>query len=416
MTSPAEEAPAVLRGIRILEVADYTFVPSASALLTQWGADVIKVEHVERGDAMRGLASTGAMKTGTDSVNVMFEHSNHGKRSIGLDLATERGHDILLRLAEQCDVFLTNKLAPVRSRLRIDVEDLRAVAPSIIYARGTGAGIHGPGADEGGYDWLSFWSRPGAAMGAKLREVEQIPMMPAPAYGDSISGMFLAGGVIGALFHRQRTGEALVVDVSLLGAGVWSMGGAIALSAVLGDPWLQFPHGYAHVKNPIAALSYQTSDGRWISLSCLQGFKYWPAMCEVIDRPDLVVDDRFATAAALTENAPVAAAILAEEFRTRPLDEWQKRFVGFPGQWSLVQDSKQVLSDPDLEANRLLAEVSAADGSPFKLATIPVQLNGLPGVVHRAPDFNEHGDEILRELLGIEGDELIDLKVQHVVA
>jgi crotonobetainyl-CoA:carnitine CoA-transferase CaiB-like acyl-CoA transferase len=194
------------------------------------------------------------------------------------------------------------------------------------------------------------------------------------------------------------------------------MGGAIALSALLDVPWLQFPHGYAHVKNPIAALSYQTADGRWISLSCLQGFKYWPAMCAVVDRPELIEDERFATAAALTDNAPAAAEILAQEFRSRTLEEWQQRLVGFPGQWSLVQDSMQVLTDPDLEANGLLAEVPAVDGTRFKLATIPVQLNGRPGNVERAPDFNEHGDEILRELLGMNDDELIELKLQQVVA
>src|ERR1700760_2347093 len=112
---------AVLQGVRILEVAEQTFVPSASAILADWGAEVIKVEHVERGDAMRGLASSGVLDLGSD-VHILFEHSNRGKKSIGLDLNSEEGRDILLKLSQKCDVFLTNKLGRVRRKLKIDLE------------------------------------------------------------------------------------------------------------------------------------------------------------------------------------------------------------------------------------------------------------------------------------------------------
>src|SRR4051794_37052588 len=137
---------AVMEGVRILEVAEHTFVPAASALLADWGAEVIKIEHVERGDAMRGLMSTGVGVMGTQ-VHVLLEHSNRGKQSLGLDLTSDEGLEILYQLAATCDVFLTNKLPSVRTKLKIDIDDIRAHNPSIIYVRGTGQGVRGPGAD-----------------------------------------------------------------------------------------------------------------------------------------------------------------------------------------------------------------------------------------------------------------------------
>src|SRR3954468_20076044 len=136
----------ILEGVRILEVAEHTFVPAASALLADWGADVIKIEHVERGDAMRGLASTGVAHVPTD-VHALLEHSNRGKRSLGLDLTSDDGLDILYKLAATSDVFLTNKLPGVLKKLRIEVDDIRGANPNIIYVRGTGQGSRGPDAD-----------------------------------------------------------------------------------------------------------------------------------------------------------------------------------------------------------------------------------------------------------------------------
>jgi crotonobetainyl-CoA:carnitine CoA-transferase CaiB-like acyl-CoA transferase len=226
---------AVMQGVRILEVAEHTFVPAASALLADLGAEVVKIEHAERGDAMRGLASSGTVSFG-GGVHVLLEHSNRGKQSLGLDLTTPEGLDVLYKLAGTCDVFLTNKLPSIRTKLKIDVEDLRAHNPALIYVRGHGQGDKGPEADRGSYDMLSYWCRAGVAMGAK--QYDNVPPPPAPAFGDSIGAMAIAGAIMGALFHRERTGEATEVDVSLLGTGLWSMGAAIALSLQLETPWL----------------------------------------------------------------------------------------------------------------------------------------------------------------------------------
>ena len=227
---------AVMQGVRILEVAEHTFVPAASALLADWGAEVIKIEHVERGDAMRGLASTGVVSLPND-VHVLLEHSNRGKKSLGLDLTSDDGLEVLHQLIATSDVFLTNKLPSVRTKLRIDLDDVRAHNPSIIYVRGTGQGERGPDADKGSYDSLAYWCRAGIAMGVGAPEDEHVPPPPAPAFGDSIGAMTIAGGIMGALFHRERTGEATEVDVSLLGVGLWSMGAALALSLQHDVPW-----------------------------------------------------------------------------------------------------------------------------------------------------------------------------------
>jgi crotonobetainyl-CoA:carnitine CoA-transferase CaiB-like acyl-CoA transferase len=170
----------VMEGVRILEVAEQTFVPAASALLADWGAEVVKIEHVERGDAMRGLAASGVIELPAD-VHPLFEHSNRGKQSLGLDLTAPDGLDILYRLASTADVFLTNKLSAVRKKLHIDLDDIRAHNPNIIYVRGTGQGERGPDANKGSYDALAFWAGLGSLWGASGPSTISCLCSPAPA-------------------------------------------------------------------------------------------------------------------------------------------------------------------------------------------------------------------------------------------
>jgi crotonobetainyl-CoA:carnitine CoA-transferase CaiB-like acyl-CoA transferase len=403
---------AVMEGVRILEVADHTFVPAASALLADWGAEVIKIEHHERGDAMRGLASSGLALLGTD-VHVLLEHSNRGKKSLGLDLASDDGIDILNRLAATCDVFLTNKTQSVRRKLRIDVDDLRPHNPSIIYVRGSGQGELGPDADRGSYDVLSYWHRAGTAIGTMPADAEFVPPPPAPAFGDSIGAMTIAGGIMGALFHRERTGEATTVDVSLLGTGMWSMGAAIALSLQLDMPWRPPPGGMS-TGNPLVA-SYRAKDDRFVSLSCLQAGRYWAEFCELMDRPQLATDERFADADGLRENAAEATELVREAIAERTADEWRERLADFTGQWTIVQDTLEAASDPQSSANGYIVECETAEGTPFKLAGAPVQFGDDLPSTRRAPQFNEHDEEILGGI-GLDMDAIVDLKVRGVVA
>lgn len=405
---------AIMQGVRILEVADHTFVPAASALLADWGAEVIKIEHVERGDAMRGLASSGLAVIGQGGVHVLLEHSNRGKKSLALDLAAPEGLDILHRLVATSDVFLTNKLPRVRARLAIEVEQLRAHNPRLVYVRGTGHGERGPDADRGSYDSLAYWCRAGIALGLKYPDDEHVPPPPGPAFGDSIGAMTIAGGIMGALFHRERTGEATTVDVSLLGTGIWSQGAALALSLQLERPWAPFGGRGGPTGNPLVA-TYRTRDGRYLALCCLQPAKYWPGACEAIGRPELARDERFAEPAALLKNGAAAAQLLAAAFAERTAAEWRERLAHFAGQWTIVQDTLEVAADPQTVANGYVAECRTANGTPFRLATAPVQYDGEPAAPQRAPEFNEHGDEIL-QALGLDWDAILALKARGVVA
>ncbi|CAO5188421.1 Crotonobetainyl-CoA:carnitine CoA-transferase CaiB [Frankia sp. AiPs1] len=402
---------AVMKGVRILEVAEHTFVPAASALLADWGAEVIKIEHVERGDAMRGLASTGTALVG-GPVHVLLEHSNRHKKSLALDLKSEEGVDIVYRLAATSDVFLTNKLPSVRAKLKIDVEHIRAHNPNIIYARGTGQGERGADADRGSYDFLSFWARAGIGHALTHDDTESMTLPPGPGFGDSIGGLTIAGGIMGALFHRERTGEATVLDVSLLGVGMWAQGQAIALSQQHGFAMRQPPAG--RTSNPLVGV-YTTSDSRSLVFSCLQAMRYWPEFCQIIDRPDLVSDPRFADHASISANAGAAYEELSATLGARPLAEWRERLAAFSGQWAVGQSTLEVAQDPQALDNGYIQDVVSANGTEFTLVGAPVQYDETPAAAGRAPELNEHGDEVLQSL-GLDWDAILDLKIKGVVA
>jgi len=401
----------VMQGVRILEVAEHTFVPAASALMAEWGAEVIKIEHASRGDAMRGLASSGTVSFG-GGVHVLLEHSNRGKKSLGLDLSTEEGLDVLYKIAATCDVFLTNKLPSVQKKLKVELEDIRRANPDIIYVLGTGQGAKGPDADKGSYDSLAYWARAGVAAGSTPVDADKVVDPPAPGFGDSIGAMTIAGGIMGALFHRERTGEPTEVDVSLLGTGMWSMGAAAALSMQLGQGWRGRPAG-SPTSNPLTGI-YETADGRHVSLTCLQAAKYWPEACEVMGLPDLATDERFADTPSITENAGAGADLLRARFAELTLEEWRAALENFSGQWAVVQDCLEATADAQSVANGYVAEYETAEGTPFKLVSPPVHFGGEPPTPRRAPEFNEHGDEILLGL-GMEYDDIIELKIAGVV-
>ena len=402
----------VMKGVRILEVAEHTFVPAASAVLADWGADVIKIEHAVRGDAMRGLGRTGVVDL-SKGVHVLHEHSNRGKRSLGLDLQRPEGRDVLYALARTCDVFLTNKLPGTLARLRLDVADLRAHNPKIIYVRGTSFGARGAERDRGGYDMTGFWCRGGSAAAVTPPGLPGVLPQPAPAYGDSMGGMTIAGGIAAALFKRERTGEPSVVDVSLLAMGAWAMSAAIALSLQTKRPW-SMPPGGAGSFNPLVG-TYRTSDGRFICLVMLQAARYWPDLCEHIDRPELARDPLFDVAEKLAANAGEAVAILRDVFATRSLAEWSARFQTLAGQWAPVQNTLEVAADPQVRANGYMASASTREGTPFELVATPVQFDERPTPTSRAPEFNEQGAEILREL-GLDMERILELKASGAVA
>ena len=189
------------------------------------------------------------------------------------------------------------------------------------------------------------------------------------------------------LFHRERTGEATTVDVSLLGTGMWAMGATLALCLQLGMPWVP-PAPDATVGNPLTA-TYQTKDGKFRALTCLQAAKYWPAMCDVIGRPELATDERFTDAAAITANAAAGAELLREAFAERTADEWRASLANFSGQWAMVQNTLEVADDPQTLANGYIQQCETDAGVPFKLAAAPVQFDAEPAKPQRAPHFSQ---------------------------
>src|ERR1043166_9631977 len=217
----------VMKGVRVLEVAQFTFVPAAGAIMADWGADVIKIEHPVRGDTQRGFLNMGGVQLDPQR-HTLFEHPNRGKRSVGLDVSKPEGQEVLYELAKQCDVFLTNYLPQVRQAKKFDVEHIRAANPNIIYARGSALGNKGPEREVGGFDGTCFWARSGLAHTFTPEEFAAPLGQAVPAFGDSIGGMFIAGGISAALYHRERTGEATELDVSLLSAAWWAAGAMIA--------------------------------------------------------------------------------------------------------------------------------------------------------------------------------------------
>jgi crotonobetainyl-CoA:carnitine CoA-transferase CaiB-like acyl-CoA transferase len=400
-------------GVRVLEVAQFTFVPAAGAVLADWGADVIKVEHAETGDAQRGLSALMGMPVGSGSFAPLMEHPNRGKRSIGLALEQPEALDVLHELIRTSDVFLTNFLPRARRRLGIELEDVRKINPDIIYVRGSGFGATGPDSEKGGYDSTAFWARAGSALGTTPVDYDGLCVMPAGAYGDSLGGMTIAGGIAGALFARERTGETSVIDVSLLGVGAWANALSVGFALLEGGPPVRRAPGNSARTNPLVG-NYRTADDRWLVLAMLQPGRYWPEFCRHIDREDLITDERFATTEALMGNAPTAAEIVQDVLATRPLADWVARFAGMDGQWAIAQNPWEVGQDPALRANGLIAEVLDAEGTTRELVANPVQFDQKPAQITRAPQFAEHTDEILRALRKSD-DELIDLKISGAV-
>jgi crotonobetainyl-CoA:carnitine CoA-transferase CaiB-like acyl-CoA transferase len=375
-------------------------------VLADWGADVIKIEHPEGGDAQRGLMQLGSINI-QGRVNPLMQHANRGKRSVGLDMKSEEGLELLYEIARSSDVFLTNFRPAARQKMRIDVEHIREVNPSIIYARGSAYGADGPERDVGGYDMTGFWCRAGSAASVSPPSVGIISQ-PGPAYGDSIGGMTIAGGIAAALFARERTGEPAIVDASLLSVGSWAMGAAVNTSLISGTPWPASNGGNSVAPtNPLTGV-YELGDGNHVGLSMLQGARYWPGFCECIGRPDLGADERFASPKLLAENAGAAADELRAVFAGLTLEAFRAALDGFDGQWAAVQDTVQLGADPQARVNGIIVPVDDGD-EQFEVVASPVRFDESAFELAPCPEFAAHTEELLLEL-GHDWDSIIELK------
>lgn len=384
MTGPFE-------GVRVVEVAAWTFVPGAGAIMADLGADVIKVEP-PTGDPQRGLIN--AINADTSAPNPFLQVPNRGKRSITLDLTSADGLATLLKLSRSADVFLTSYLPKVRTKLGIDVDDLRADHSRLIYVRGSGWGTAGPMADAGGFDSAAAWSAAGVQHKLTPPGAASPTAQPA-AFFDLQGSSAIAGAVAMALYRRERTGDGGVVDVSLLGTGMWTMSPDIAASAA-GSGELPRPNRL-DPPNPIVNL-YRTSDDRWINLVCLQSDRFWAELCELIGRPELAYDERFVDATARFVNRVACTAELDATFGTRSLDDWRGILAGFSGVWSAAATFDEVCESAQVADNGYLPTVTGTDGRPFRLVAPPYQFDGAPTSPRGpAPELGQHTEDVLLE-------------------
>ncbi|HEX3900323.1 MAG TPA: CoA transferase [Mycobacteriales bacterium] len=386
----------VLAGVKVVEVAAWTFVPAAGAVLAEWGADVIKVEPKEGGDPQRGLVTMGLVPAGRGGVNYMIEMPNRGKRSIGIDLTTDGGKEALYKLVETADVFVTNYLPGVRKKLGIDLEDIRKINPKVIYVRGSAYGTKGPGADKPGYDGVSYWSRGGVGHQLTLGVPNAESIVSArPAFGDVMGGMTIAGGIVAALFKKERTGEPSVVDVSLLALAAWNLSPDVTSSKLYDkSPIPTFDRKSA--PNPLVG-NYKTKDDRFITLMMLQGDRFYAEFCTVIGRPDLVTDERYAEPMNRFNNRVELIAALDEEFAKKTLAEWSEVLQALSGAWGPVQSAYELHDDPDVIANGYIPTMTTMTGAPFAMPVNPVQFDEQQVVPPGAPEHGQHTEELLLE-------------------
>jgi crotonobetainyl-CoA:carnitine CoA-transferase CaiB-like acyl-CoA transferase len=391
----------IFSGLKVVDLASFIAGPGAATILSDYGADVIKVEPPGSGDPHRHTYKAPPQPRSND--NYAWHLDNRNKRGLAVDLKSPHAREILERLVKWADVLVINFPHPVRKRLKLTYEDVASWNARLIYADVTGYGDEGPDADLPGFDITAYWARSGLL--ALTRDAGAPPTLPIPGSGDHATAVGLYSAIVTGLYRRERTGKGSYVTTSLIAEGVWSC--SMYVQAALCDAAFYPLHDR---KNPPNALLnvYPTADDNWFLI--VVQTKDWPAFATSIGRADLLSDGRFLDEAALAANSAQLAAVLDEVFASQPLAHWREALNHARIPYGVVRAPHDVINDPQLLANDIIVPLEGA-GEHMKLTvSSPLQVHDVAKVpAKRAPDIGEHNDEVLTQL-GFTSKEIDDLR------
>ena len=380
---------APLNDIRVVELTSWMAAPSAGAVLADLGADVVKVEPLT-GDPVRGMTRQPKLTEGAAPFDASFLVDNRGKRSIAVAVDRPEGADLVRRLVERCDVFLSNLLPRRQLRFGLDAPTLLALQPRLVHATFTGYGLVGPDAERPGYDVTAFFGRGGIT--DAMIEPGGVAPAPRPAQGDHAAGIALVAGILAALRLVERTGEGQVVDASLFGMAAWTMATDVAPALVDGRQPSRRDR-----RHLISALAnrFCCGDDRWIILNMPEPH-WWPKFCAGLGREDLLEDARFGSIKSRFDNMPELIDTLDATFATKPLEAWGRIFDDNGLIWGPAATLAELADDPQAAAAGLFPDVVRPDGSAVRTVAIPWQIAGAD-VAPRglAPAVGQHTVEVL---------------------
>jgi crotonobetainyl-CoA:carnitine CoA-transferase CaiB-like acyl-CoA transferase len=400
-----------LDGIRIIDWTIWQQGPVATQMLADLGAEVIKIEERERGDPGRGITAVAGSATVRSGRNYYFEANNKHKKSIALNLKQPEAREIVHRLARHSDVFVQNFRKGVAQRLGLGYADLCALNPRIIYASASGYGPEGPDSGEPSFDYL------GQARSGIMNAVGSGSTAPTYVYGgiaDQMGAIMLAYGVLAALFARERTGVGQEVDASHLGSMMALQGLNVVARTIMGK---EFPRNTrANAYNPLWN-HYRCADDKWISLAMLQPDRYWKDFCEVVGKPELIADPRFAEVKIRGKNSAALVAIFDDVFATRPRHEWMRVLKGRGDFiYTIVNSVTDLPDDPQVRANDYVVDYDHPALGNLTLLGMPVKLSVTPGEPRgHAPELGEHTELLLTEMLGYSWDDVARLREANVI-
>jgi crotonobetainyl-CoA:carnitine CoA-transferase CaiB-like acyl-CoA transferase len=379
----------IFSGLKVVDFASFIAGPGAATILSDFGADVIKVEP-PAGDLWRIGNKIPPQPQSKDPYQ--WHLANRNKRGITLDLKSPSAQQVLERLVKWADVLIVNTPHPARKKLKLEYEDVAQWNPRLIYADVTGFGEQGPDANLPGFDITAYWARSGLL--SMTRDAEAAPTWPVAGSGDNATAVGLYSAIVTALYRRERTGNGSYVTTSLLAEGIWSA--SVSIQAALSDAKFFPPHDR---KNPAnAALNvYRASDGTWFVLVVTPD--KLAAVAKAIGRTDLLTDPRFSDPAQLMQNMPQLTAILDEVFGSQPMAHWNEVFSGVHVTYGAVRGPQEVVNDPQLRVNEIVVPIEGAGGKLTSTISSPIQVHGVAKrPAKRAPALGEHNEEVLKEL------------------